>query len=308
MVHCGACLADAMRVGGMILFNEKWVETHMETPDEKHYTTTHDDWTDFTTSLKKWWEAKSYFDLQQGPVVVLVILAGIAAYWGVGEMRGLETKRMNEAYVALDLATSPGGKVDVAATYASMPGLVSNAYLDAAQMYLDEVLYGAAGTAGVREALPEEDQAKNLEQSAKYFGQVITLKHTTLDVINGRLGLASVLESQGKFDEARKEYDQVVELAGAKYANRGRMAESRLSDLDRIAKKVTFPAAPVVETPIKDFAAEAAALGVDLPGFNLTPAAPVSPLLGTPEETTTPEEATPEESTPEKTPEGEKPE
>lgn len=79
-----------------------------------------------------------------------------------------------------------------------------------------------------------------LAQAEGLYKEVLALTDEPLYRANAYLGLASVAESKGQFDEAGKFYDQAIATAGERYAALKMRAEQRKVMLNRIAEPVTF--------------------------------------------------------------------
>lgn len=201
--------------------------------------------TDFQSFLRG---AREFFDRYGTSVLIailLVVLAIVVVQWYSGRERQLR----NEAYSELRLASSPLGKQDVASRYEHVPGLAGKAYLEAADMLLNEALGMAADPMAQQEQpeLSDEEREQRLQRAEELYQRVIDRNASDLQVINARFGLASVYETMGDFDSAAEQYEQ-IEQEGDRYGHASLAADLR-RDLDRIARPIEFPEAAAPQAP-----------------------------------------------------------
>lgn len=208
-------------------------------------------------------DVKAFWD-RFGLVVLLVVLASLVALLLSRYLSGREVRERETAYAALSVAESPFAMEDVAERYSHVPGFAGYARLHAADLRLREAM-GLMPGLGTDGKLGEKERSKALEQTAELYQRVIDAKASDLHVFNARLGLASILETQGAFDKAREQYEVVKKDAAAPWPAIAGRAEARLKTLDEIATPVSFPAPKPKEEKKEEAAAPTEAKETPVP-------------------------------------------
>lgn len=184
-------------------------------------------------------DIKTFWD-RFGLSVLVVVLAILVVMLLSRYLSGREQRALEAAYSDLATAQSPFEMVDVANRYEHMPAFSGYALLEAAGVTLNEALGLQFSLTAAQ--LSEEDKAKALDRAAELFNRVVKLNASPLQVLNARMGIAAVLESQGKFEEAASQYETIRKEAGEGYAVIGQRAQNRAKDLEKLKVAVHFPA------------------------------------------------------------------
>lgn len=105
-----------------------------------------------------------------------------------------------------------------------------------------------------------EEQAADLAEAEQRYRRALELSPHPIYTLNLKLGLAAVYEGQGRWDDAGKLYDEVVERAGDTYpalAAQGRFKRDLLPELQRPVVFAPEAAAPAVDGTAGDPGEEA---------------------------------------------------
>lgn len=199
----------------------------------------------FFTGAGEWWQKYSQIIM----IVVIVVLVGFMGY------RLFRTSREvthEEAWGDLAMTSSPDGFLAVAADHQDNPAVHALATLRAATLLLKKSIArptGAGGTQGQpsasAESLTDEQKQRYLEQAARHFLAVLEVQGANGFIkLNAKLGLARVAESQGRWDDARRLYQEIEKEAtdDAALSSSRIIAQAKtgLALLDRLAKPVIF--------------------------------------------------------------------
>ncbi len=201
----------------------------------------------FFRNFKDWWN-------RHGTRTLGMILIAIALVLGYQWYSGRDARAREQAWTALASARTAEERQQVAQTYAGeRPGLAGMALLAAADELYAQALFGSTNPNDMVLDANMGEQAKRnqLERAATLYQQVIDSASPTQPSIlklNARLGLGSVHETLGNWDQAREQYDAAWKQAGA-YQTVSRIAQARLNDLDQRMQPITFPADPNVAAP-----------------------------------------------------------
>lgn len=194
---------------------------------------------EFLVNFREWWS-------KYGTILMLVILVALGGFVLARWYAGREARALEAAYSELDIARGSGNPFalqEVAVRYEDVPGVAGMARLEAADLIVREVL-GLLPRQTDAPPLTEEEKKDQLEQAAQLYLRVIELDQSPLQVLNARLGLATVAETRGDFDAAREQYDRIQQQAGETWPALAHRAEQRMGDLGRIATPIEFPAPP----------------------------------------------------------------
>ncbi len=200
----------------------------------------------FLTNCKKWWG-------KHGTKVVLVLLVGALALFAKQMYDKRQAERHETMWSELANATSPEAARSLAMSY-SEPGYKAKAWLKGADLLLARALEPqvAPSPANGEGASPPVDRAATLTQAADYYQGVLAVDQAAVVYrLNARLGLATVAETQGDFDAASKQYEQILADAGTEYAAISAQAKARLEMLPDLKNPVKFgpePVAPVSQS------------------------------------------------------------
>ncbi len=197
-----------------------------------------DDWASFSQGFGHWWS-------RHGTRTLSYILIALAVVFLVQYWSGRADRQREEAYWRMETTISPVGLRELADRYRGIPGYAGAALLQAGDLRLREALETIPGATDV--VLSAEDRTAALGDAAGYYQQVIDLNQSALQVLAARFGLASVDESRGAFDAARKQYDEIQTLAAKDWPHQAKIAQKMAGELDRIAKPVSFPDPPKPE-------------------------------------------------------------
>lgn len=222
---------------------------------------------DFIDFLKRW-----------GGTILLVIVAIAAGYMGLKKWSQYREQRMAAAFEDLEAALAsrnPVSLIRVAEDHAGKAAVPIIARLAAADEYLVSVYRGVApggliendGTVkDAKDLVTPEQRDRLLAQAAEQYQLALTeagdSRAMALHVIGARFGLAAVAETRGNTEEARKQYDSIIAVAGpAGFGALGDEARRRLDTLANLPKPPKLLAQSDVRT-----GAPAQAPGGNLPG------------------------------------------
>ncbi|MDH3584221.1 MAG: hypothetical protein OER86_08400 [Phycisphaerae bacterium] len=200
---------------------------------------------EFLRNFRAWWN-------DHGTSTLLVVLIVLASFLLVRWLSGRAAAAQEAAYTELFLATTPLAKQELAERYAHVPGLAGKARLEAAQLLLQDALFGraAAGPVGPGTQAPpltEAEKKSRLERARSLFAKVIEIngpgaaESSALQRLNARFGLAAAAESLGDFDTATQQYVRIQEEAKADWPNLQEEAKTRASEIERLQVPVVFP-------------------------------------------------------------------
>jgi tetratricopeptide (TPR) repeat protein len=167
-----------------------------------------------------------------------------------------QAKELQDAWASLNDAmkptyTNPPSKLHAIIDQASSKPLQAFAYAKIGKFYLDYLNMGAPAD-GLQGVKVSADQAA--KESEEAFKKVISdYPDQTLALAEARLGLAALYENRGQWDDARKQYNAIVEksspLAGTAFAD---VAQRRLDHVDDWSKPAVLVATP---TPLPEIPA-----------------------------------------------------
>ncbi len=188
---------------------------------------------EFMDDVRRFWD-------KFGTTVLFVVLGVLLVIVTNRYFKGRQTRALEAAYGDLAAAKSPFEMVDVAEKHRGVPGFTGMALFEAAKLRQQEA-QGLIFTPGADAKVGDADRTKGLEQAADLYNRVVKLNVSSLQVLNARMGLASVLESQGQFDQAKAQYEAVVKEGESSWPPLAQRAKLRLESLDQIKVAVTFP-------------------------------------------------------------------
>jgi hypothetical protein len=222
---------------------------------------------------------------------VLLIILVVAGFFAVQRLVRVTRESAHETRWS-DLAmTSDPDSYKTIAKGADEPSIQALAYLRGADLLLHRAALPVeppkpAAAADGKTPAPApiappsaQDRKRMIDDAALMYEQVLALQGAhEVYALNARLGLASVAESRGDLDGARKLYDEVKTQAGEKYAGVAAQASGRLAVLDRLGKPVKFAAsAPVAPAPAASSASQVPSLLASPSGVTVTPS-PAQPV------------------------------
>lgn len=204
---------------------------------------------DFIQFLQKW----------SGPIltVVMVVCAGYFAWnWYNRKQAAAQELAFRDFEAARSgVNVNPQTLLDIAEEHASVATIAERARLDAADIYLDSVRrgvkigtqLGADGSlASPEDALTKEDRESYLSKAGESYAWVAEKaasdQRRVLFAMGGLYGLAAVAETRGNFEEAKKLYERIGELAKSRgYTRHVEVSSQRLATLDALAKMDPVP-------------------------------------------------------------------
>jgi tetratricopeptide (TPR) repeat protein len=173
---------------------------------------------EFIDFLKKW----------STPALVVIAVVAIG-YFGLLKYREYEKRAHDDAFMQLEAAAtsgSPAGLLAVAADHPERAAIAELARLYAADLHLDAARSGlapgavadpATGRPPETDLLTPEQRSQQLDSAEKLYQLVVD---RTIDKpaerqlgIGALYGLAAVAESRGKFDDARRHYERIIDVA-----------------------------------------------------------------------------------------------
>jgi hypothetical protein len=257
---------------------------------------------EFFRHFNKWWE-------KYGTSTLVVVLVALAVFAGVRFWRSSRASAHEEAWIDVATVTSP----EVARTRAQMHENPVRAilYLRGADLIMKELAVpqeaaeaqtqpaAAESPFGVRRTTASDTPEQSLASAAQMYEAVAQDQSAALVYrLNAHLGLGAVAEQSGKWDDARRHYEKVIDLAAEKYDFIRQQAQGRQAMLERLAEPVAFAPEPKVQATIPSTpeappptinvrpapgAADGAATSTapapaagDAPADNATPAAPAT--------------------------------
>lgn len=246
------------------------------------------DLAEFFAHFGEWWQ-------KYGNITLIVVMAIVLAVAGWRFISFRSAQAHENAWTDLAFATSPETFRAVAQSHDN-PAVKTLAYLHGGDLLLGQAITGETP------ALPTSPQddtdaspgapAAPLDRDALLSGartlyeQALQSAPHVVYRINAHLGLASVAETQSRWDDARQHYEQAIEAAGAGFATLAEQARIRLDMLSNLRQPVVFaPDAPAAGdaaaavAPVIPQAAETADAGdtPDAPDASVTPDAPDTP-------------------------------
>lgn len=158
-----------------------------------------------------------------------------------------ESLELEEAYTQKEMASSPGGKLDVATRFEHLPGLAGMCLLEAADLNAGQALFGDSGP-GIEPAKQEEQRQESLKQASSLYAEVIALNQSPLQVFRARFGLAAVHESLGNFEAAAGEYAKIEKEAADQWPSLAAQAQACARTIpDLLQPVVLAPPKPAEE-------------------------------------------------------------
>jgi len=165
--------------------------------------------------------------------------------------------------------------------------LVAEAYVARGDLMLALLNLPELPGATTRPVQGANTSSEQITQAERSYREVVSnFSDITPSVTTARFGLASLAEHQGKFDEARKQYDALVASSQTPGVLK-QLAQARLANLDNIAAPVlladasTQPAADLTAPPVAPDGPTLPALPTTLP--STLPAMLSNPPLPSPE-------------------------
>jgi len=205
-------------------------------------------------ALEKW---KTFWG-QFGSTILLVILIVAVVFAGRRFYTYYTKTSHNSAWTDLASTETPQGLAAVANDHGN-EAVKFSAMLRSGDAYLKEAVFGTSFMTEESEAGAEADaeagtndgsmaRKQNLDRAAAMYEQLLSQDPPAIFAANARLGLASVAESNGKWDEASKQYDQVMALASDDLPALASLAATRQEMLADLQEPVSIvDAAPTVD-------------------------------------------------------------
>ena len=227
----------------------------------------------FLSNFGEWWE-------KYGNTVLIVVMAVVLVLAGWRFFTFQARQAHEEAWADLALATSPEALRNVAETHDD-ESVRTLAYLHGADLLLGQALTGEMPvtmegedeSGEVLSAAPR-DRETLLTQAETLYQEAIESSPHDLYMLNARLGLASVAETQQRWDHAQSQYEQIVAAAGQRFPTIAQQARARLTMLGELKK-------PVVFAPASEAAAGSSEAGEAIvPETMITPATPTDTSNG----------------------------
>lgn len=200
----------------------------------------HNDLAEFFTNFRKFWD-------KYGTPILLILLICVGSWVGLRWWNAQAAEARDNAWGAYYEASSAIAYEQVAAKFANNPTISTLAKVSMADNLMMEAILESDLPFPTDETEDENTSSlspeKKIERASVLYEEVInTLPHRDLPSLvklNARMGLAGALEQQRKFDEARVQYESVIEEAGPYDALRVK-AETLLRNLDSLKTEIVF--------------------------------------------------------------------
>ena len=189
---------------------------------------------DFFDNFKDFWD-------KHGNKVLIVLIVALLAYAGPKYYANWQKGKANDASVALENATSADALLAIAEEHT----LVS----DEARRRAADLLFGEAREAKIAGEMDAAEKAWSRAKSA--YTNIAQQGQTVAYQLVGYEGLAKIALEQGEFDESKKHYEKVIELAGETYMMYAARAKKQIELLPALSSPVAFsPPKPVGIDPL----------------------------------------------------------
>lgn len=181
----------------------------------------------------------------KGILLAILLVLLVLVVW---RFRAANLHRQHESqWTDLSRATSPNGFMEVEEHAEGSAKYL--ALLGAGELWLQRAAMPMASTDTETELQAEEKPEDMLRNAARAYQQVLDASDAPLPMrLDAMLGLAAVAESEQRWDDAAKHYDQVIKDAGENYPMHATRAQRRKAMLDHLKQPVAFAPKPA-ETP-----------------------------------------------------------
>ena len=175
--------------------------------------------------------------------ILLVILVPVVMYRGINYFQERDALARESAYWEFETAMNdktlnPTKFMDLAESHRDVAGFQGRCLLVAAELLHRDGL--AASIHGAK--LTVEERQQRLTRAETLYLRISNLPdRTPLQELKAQFGIASILETRGKFDEARKVYEAIGKLAEEAWPVQAAIAKQRLENLDELREKLPFP-------------------------------------------------------------------
>lgn len=204
---------------------------------------------EFLDNFKDFWD-------KHGNKVLIVLIAALLIYAGPRYYKNWQVGKANDAAGALEAATSANALLGVANEHEIVR--------DEATRRAADLFFREANDAKVGD---DETAEKAWGSATSAYTTLAESGQTVVYQIIGYEGLAKVAQEQGDADQAKANYEKVIELAGDTYVIFAKRAERALELLPAVSNPVAFsPPPPVSIDPIT-------------PGLGPGPTDPLGPAL-----------------------------
>lgn len=184
-----------------------------------------------------------------GQTITIGLLLIVLIYTGKTFLDTRRETRRERALADLATSTSPEALLALAEEVGD-PAVRVRALLRAGDLLLVSVVAPPREDDGqVVTPLDPSQREQRLTQAAAVYRQVVEEAPAPLFAHNARLGLAAVAETQGQWDEARRQYEAVRDQAAALFPAIAQQARARLAMLDRLTEPVVFAPPEASATP-----------------------------------------------------------
>jgi len=202
----------------------------------------------FLNNFGDWWG-------RHGNKILIVTLIVLASVLGVRLWNWQQTAALQNAWSDLSETQTPEGLVDVANRHRN-PAVQAIARLSAGDALLQEVVTPRRTIPGVETPAPADrvsDPQRKLDAAASQYQMVIdNQRYHLIYRLNARLGMATVAEQRRDWDEAKRQFQAVIEQGGD-YSQIVAQAKGRLDRLDSLAEPARFaPERPRATRPDDD--------------------------------------------------------
>lgn len=194
----------------------------------------------FITHFGEWWGKH-----QTKVLLIAIVLAGTILGVRILNNRAMEKK--DSTFLALNLETSPAGFKAIAAD-ADSDSVRAIASLRAADLLLQEASMPSSSIADENAITPADRKAR-LEEARQLYNQAASASDSELMKLNAKMGIASVAESLGDWDEAVKVYESIKTSAGQTHPSFAAQADTRLAILPRVKIEPNFAPEPTPKKP-----------------------------------------------------------
>lgn len=192
----------------------------------------------FIAHFGEWWGKH-----QTKVLLIAIVLAGTIL--GLRILNNRSVEKQDTTFFNLNMETSPAGFKAIAAD-ADSDAVRAIASLRAADLLLQEAAMPSSGEEGG--ATPAERKAK-LEEARQMYSQAESSSDNALLKLNAQMGLASVAESLGQWDDAVKVYESIKTSAAESHPSFAAQADTRLAILPRVKTEPNFAPEPTPKKP-----------------------------------------------------------
>lgn len=232
----------------------------------------HDEQLHHGDDLQEFWLSVREFWARWGNAVMITVTVIAIAFAAYQILTTRSRAAHEDAWADLALETSPQGFRAVAETH-SDPTVQTLAYLHGGDLLLAEALAPqdepttpepAEGEPAIPTPKPLSPE-ESLKQAHEMYENALRVARHPAYRLNALMGLASVAESQGNWDDARGRYETVIKDGGELFPSIVALAKARLDALDGLKQPVRFAPEAPASAPTPEAAAPEAPAATPAP-------------------------------------------